>query len=166
MSHCERGEVSHPDLRFTATHRYIPHEKSSKVNKHIQREGENRWKQELFYIRSVFMLSLWHQEHLALASLALRLLTSNGLFRASQRGLFVYHQWKPVIAMWQQYFKLAPQRRRMSTLSCGFPQGSLCYGDLTAQLLSHFPTQVSVSSETTEKSWFLLSTRKYMFVKK
>lgn len=39
MSHCEHGEVSHPDLRFAATHRYLPHEKSSKVNKHIQREG-------------------------------------------------------------------------------------------------------------------------------
>lgn len=66
------------------SYRYLPHEKSSKVNKHIQRDGENRWKQELFYIRSVFMLSLWHQEHLALASSAPRLVTSNGLLRASQ----------------------------------------------------------------------------------
>lgn len=46
----------------------------------------------------------------------------------------------PVIAVWQQYFKRTPQQRRMSTLSRGFPpQGSECYWDLTAQLLSHFP---------------------------
>lgn len=41
-------------------------------------------KQELFHIRSVLAPSLWHQEHLAPASSAPRLLTSNGLLRASQ----------------------------------------------------------------------------------
>lgn len=46
--------------------------------------GGNRWKQELFCIRSVFMLSLWHQEHLAVAYSAPRVVTSNGLLRASQ----------------------------------------------------------------------------------
>lgn len=97
------------------------------------------------------MLPLWHQEHLAMASSAPRVVTSNGLLRALARGLFVYHQWKPVIVMWQQYFKIAPQQRTTSILSCGCPQGSACDWDLTAQLLSHFPTQVSVSSETTEK---------------
>ena len=43
-----------------------------------------RWKQELLCIRSFFMRSLWHQEHLAVASSAPRAVTSNGLLRASQ----------------------------------------------------------------------------------
>lgn len=36
--------------------------------------------------------------------------------------------------MWQQYFERAPRQREMSTLSCGVPQGSACYWDLTTQL--------------------------------
>lgn len=46
----------------------------------------------------------------------------------------MYHQWMPMIAMWQQYFERAPRQREMSTLSCGVPQGSACYWDLTTQL--------------------------------
>lgn len=73
----------------------------------------------------------------------------------------MYHQWEPVIAAWQQYFKLALRWRGMSTQSRGFPQGSAGNWDLTAQLLSpHFPTRVSVSGETTEESWFLRAAQK------
>lgn len=46
--------------------------------------GWSRWRHELFCTGSVFMLSLWHQEHLARASSARRVVTSNGLLSASQ----------------------------------------------------------------------------------
>lgn len=79
-------EVSHPDLRFAATLIVIYRIKHAQKSINIFRgKGEkNRWKQELFYIRSVFVLSLRHQEHLTLASSAPRVVTSNGLLRALQ----------------------------------------------------------------------------------
>lgn len=92
VSLCEREDMSYPDPEICChSLRYLPHKMSWKVNKHIQMEGVcacvwggNRWKQELFCIRPVFMLSLWHQERLAMASSALRVVTSNRLLRASQ----------------------------------------------------------------------------------
>lgn len=85
VSHCEHEEMSHPDLRFAATLLDIYRIRWAKKSTNMLRwKEENRWKHELFCIRSVFMLSLWHQEHLALASSAPRVVTSNGLLRASR----------------------------------------------------------------------------------
>ena len=86
VSHCEHEEMSPPDLRSAATLLDIYRMKWAQKSTNIFRwkRRKNRWKQGLFCIRSVFMLSLWHHEHLAVASSAPRVVTSNGLLRASQ----------------------------------------------------------------------------------
>lgn len=58
LSHCEHERVTPWSEVCRHSLRYLPHEMSWKVNKHIQMERKNRRKQELFNIRSVFMLSL------------------------------------------------------------------------------------------------------------
>lgn len=59
--------------------RYLPHYTSSKVNKH---SGEKLVKTVLHQVCRI--LSFWHQQHLALVSSVLLVLTSNGLLRALQ----------------------------------------------------------------------------------